>query len=221
MAASPEAATEGSVTVSGAPHYWFQATQELAQRDVVLGALIERFPGLTLVGRGDAFSTLVRSIIGQQISVRAAQSVWERVADRIRVISPAAVSRVRRSTLRKCGLSEQKAGYLKDLARRFLDGTIDVSRWPELDDEALIAELTRVRGIGRWTAEMFLMFHLMRPDVLPLADLGLQRAMRIHYNRGRKLSSRRMQQIGRLWTPWRSVGTWYLWRSLDPIPVEY
>ncbi len=203
------------------PHYWPQATHELAQRDAVLRNLIERFPGLALASRGDAFSTLARSVVGQQISVKAAQSVWNRVTDCVAIVGPETIGRVRRSVLRRCGLSNQKAGYLKDLARRFQDGTIDTTRWHALEDEALIAELTLVKGIGRWTAEMFLMFHLMRPDVLPLADLGLQRAMRIHYNHGRKISSARMQRIGRNWAPWRSVGTWYLWRSLDPIPVEY
>jgi len=207
------------VTLS--PDYWPEATRELAQRDSVLRILIPRFPGIALGSRGDAFSTLVRSIVGQQISVKAAQSVWQRLTDRVGAVSPEAISRTRRSALRRCGLSDQKAGYLKDLARRFGDGTIDPARWQALADEALIDELTTVKGIGRWTAEMFLMFHLMRPDVLPLADLGLQRAMRIHYNQGRKLTEARMERIARNWAPWRSVATWYLWRSLDPIPVEY
>ena len=207
--------------MSTSPDYWLHATRELSERDVVLRNLIDRFPGLALGSRGDAFSTLARSIVGQQISVKAAQSVWDRVADRLGTVTPEALGRARRSTLRACGLSGQKAGYLKDLARRFGDGTIDATHWHALEDEALIAELITVKGIGRWTAEMFLMFHLMRPDGLPLADLGLQRAMRIHYNHGRALSNARMQRIGRSWAPWRSVGTWYLWRSLDPIPVEY
>jgi DNA-3-methyladenine glycosylase II len=131
------------------------------------------------------------------------------------------VSRARKPALRRSGLSGQKAAYLKDLAAKFLDGTLDATHWHALDDEVLIAELTQVKGIGRWTAEMFLMFHLVRPDVLPLADLGLQRAMCLHYNRGRVLSVARMRRIGAAWAPWRSVATWYLWRSLDPIPVEY
>ena len=203
------------------PEYWAQATRELAGRDDVLRGLIERFRGRALASRGDAFTTLARSIVGQQISVKAAQSVWERLAAHLGEVSPASMSRVRMPALRGCGLSGQKAAYLKDLAAKFLDGTLDAMRWRALDDETLIAELTRVKGIGRWTAEMFLMFHLARPDVLPLADLGLQRAMRLHYNRGRLLSAARMRRIGAVWAPWRSVATWYLWRSLDPIPVEY
>ncbi|HEY7656447.1 MAG TPA: DNA-3-methyladenine glycosylase 2 family protein [Burkholderiales bacterium] len=203
------------------PEYWEQATRDLAARDAVLRGLIERYRGLALASRGDAFTTLARSIVGQQISVKAAQSVWDRLAAHVGEVSPAAVRRVRIPSLRRSGLSGQKAAYLKDLASRFLDGTLDATRWHALDDETLIAELTRVKGIGRWTAEMFLMFHLVRPDVLPLADLGLQRAMRLHYNRGRALSDARMRRIGAVWAPWRSVATWYLWRSLDPIPVEY
>ena len=203
------------------PDYWAQATRELAERDDVLRALVGRFQGLALGSRGDAFSTLARSIVGQQISVKAAQSVWDKLAGRVGTVTPEVLARSRKPTLRSCGLSGQKAGYLKDLAGKFLDGTLDPGSWDALDDEALILEMTQVRGIGRWTAEMFLMFHLARPDVLPLADLGLQRAMRLHYNRGRALSDARMRKIGAVWAPWRSVATWYLWRSLDPIPVEY
>jgi DNA-3-methyladenine glycosylase II len=203
------------------PEYWTQATLELAERDAVLRELIGRFRGLALGSRGDAFSTLARSIVGQQISVKAAQSVWDRLSGRLVAVTPTTVCRARAPTLRACGLSGQKASYLKDLSRRFLDGTLDPGSWNALDDEALILEMTQVRGIGRWTAEMFLMFYLARPDVMPLADLGLQRAMRLHYNRGRALSDARMRKIGAVWAPWRSVATWYLWRSLDPIPVEY
>ncbi len=203
------------------PAYWQQATQELADRDAVLKELIARFEGLALGSRGDAFSTLARAIIGQQISVKAAQSVWDRLTARLAAITPATIRGARKASLRACGLSGQKTAYLQDLAAKFLDGTLDAARWHALDDEALIAELTLVKGIGRWTAEMFLIFCLTRPDVLPLADLGLQRAIRLHYNRGRPLSERRMRSIGASWAPWRSVATWYLWRSLDPVPVEY
>ena len=123
--------------------------------------------------------------------------------------------------LRGCGLSGQKVIYLRDLAARFQSGALDVAPWSQLDDETLIVELTQVKGIGRWTAEMFLIFYMARPDVLPLDDIGLQRAMSLHYNRGKPLSRLKMRRIGNNWAPWRSVATWYLWRSLDPIPVEY
>lgn len=203
------------------PDYWPQATRELAARDAVLGELIARFEGLALGSRGDAFSTLARAIVGQQISVKAAQSVWDRLSERLETVTPGSMIRSRKPTLRACGLSGQKADYLKDLARKFLDGTLDAARWDALDDEALIAEMTLVRGIGRWTAEMFLIFHMTRPDVLPLDDLGLQRAMSLHYNRAQPISMLKMRRIAGAWAPWRSVATWYLWRSLDPVPVEY
>ncbi|HKU71367.1 MAG TPA: DNA-3-methyladenine glycosylase 2 family protein [Burkholderiales bacterium] len=203
------------------PDYWEQAKLELAERDAVMRSLVARFQGLSMGSRGDAFSTLARSIVGQQISVKAAQSVWDRVHARFEGVAPASLARCRLPTLRACGLSGQKASYLKDLATKFLDGSLDPVRWHELEDEALILELTQVKGIGRWTAEMLLMFYLGRPDVLPVADLGLQRAMRLNYNRGRPLTARRMHKIATAWAPWRSVATWYLWRSLDPIPVEY
>ena len=203
------------------PEYWNAATRELARRDAVLRKLIARCRGLALGSRGDAFQTLARAIVGQQISVKAAQSVWARVEAELGVVTPANVASSKSDPLRKCGLSRQKTLYLGDLARRFQTGFLSVDEWRRLDDEALIAELTQVKGIGRWTAEMFLIFYLARPDVLPLGDLGLQRAMKLHYNRGRPLTHPRMLRIGSEWAPWRSVATWYLWRSLDPIPVEY
>jgi DNA-3-methyladenine glycosylase II len=203
------------------PDYWQQAARELAERDAVLRGLVDKFHGLALGSRGDAFATLARSIVGQQISVKAAQSVWERLSGRLGAVTPASVSSTRKRTLRGCGLSGQKALYIKDLALKFRDGTLDAAGWHDLEDEVLIAELIQVKGIGRWTAEMFLMFYLARPDVLPLGDLGLRRAMQLHYNRGRALSLPRMQKIGAAWAPWRSVATWYLWRYLDPVPVEY
>ena len=186
-----------------------------------MAELIGRFPGLTLVSRGDAFTTLARSIVGQQISVRAAQTIWERLVARLGSMAPEALARLRLPSLRACGLSRQKAVYLQDLSRQFRDRRLDPAGWHALDDEALIALLTQVKGIGRWTAEMFLIFHLMRADVLPLGDIGLQRAMRVQYNRGRRLSPVRMRRIAAAWAPWRSVATWYLWRSLDPLPVAY
>jgi DNA-3-methyladenine glycosylase II len=203
------------------PHYWKKAVRELAERDAVLAGLVTRFKGLALGSRGDAFSTLARAIVGQQISVKAAQSVWDRFAAEVCTMTPETVARANPERLRACGLSRQKIAYLQDLAARFHTGALDAAAWDALDDEALIAALTQVKGIGRWTAEMFLIFHLARPDVLPVADLGLQRAMRLNYNRGRPLTVTRMRRIAAAWTPWRSVATWYLWRSLDPIPVEY
>jgi DNA-3-methyladenine glycosylase II len=203
------------------PVYWKRACRELAARDEVLGGVIGAYRGETLASRGDAFGTLARSIVGQQISVKAAASVWARLEQALAEVSPEAVAGATAIRLQRCGLSGRKAEYLQGMARGFVDGSLRPQRWPELEDEALIRELTRVRGIGRWSAEMFLIFHLQRPDVLPLADLGLQRAIRVHYHGEREISLRRMQTIAGRWRPWRTVATWYLWRSLDPVPVEY
>ena len=201
------------------PDYWDGAARELSARDAVLSKLTLRYPGLALGSRGDAFSTLARAIVGQQISVKAAQSVWDRLNGEVKAVTPGNLASADLARLRTCGLSGQKCAYLLDLAQRFESGALDPARWSTLDDEALIVELTQVKGIGRWTAEMFLIFFMARPDVLPLDDIGLQRAMSLHYNAGRPLSKLKMRRIAKAWSPWRSVATWYLWRSLDPLPV--
>lgn len=203
------------------PSYWPRATTELSARDAVLRVLIRNHDGPRLENRGDAFVTLARSIVGHEISVQAAESVWRKLLESVGALGPAAVARMDPARLRACGLSSKKSAYLIDLAQHFLDGSLDVARWDEQDDERLIEQLTQVKGIGRWTAEMFLIFFMMRPDILPVDDIGLQRAMSLHYNNGRPLSKLKMRQIAAAWQPWRTVGTWYLWRSLDPIPAEH
>ena len=125
------------------------------------------------------------------------------------------------SILRNCGISLRKVTYLQDLSQYFTSGRLNEALWKDAEDEALIAELTKVKGIGRWTAEMFLIFHMLRPNVLPLDDLGLQRAISLYYNDSQPVSRLQMVAIARPWQPWCSVATWYLWRGLDPIPVEY
>ena len=203
------------------PEYWDRAKRALAKKDPVMAAIIKRHPKVFMVRRGEAFMTLARAICGQQISVKAAQSVWNRVCDCVGEITPRNVLQRKRPQLRACGLSDRKTEYIADLAQHFVDGKIHARNWPQMSDEEIIAELTDVRGIGRWTAEMFLMFNLLRPDVFPLDDLGLQKGIRVNYFKGRKISLGRMRKLGETWRPWRSVATWYLWRSLDPIPVEY
>lgn len=203
------------------PDYWPEATAALAGADPVMAALVARYPGRGLVSRGDPFVTLARSVVGQQISVRAADAVWTRFAATVGEVSPAAVLAGGPAGLAGCGLSRRKIEYLVDLAGHFAAGRICPQHWHAMADEAVIAELVGVRGIGRWTAEMFLIFHLLRPDVYPLDDLGLQRAVAEHYFAGEKPSSKALAAFGERWRPWRSVATWYLWRSLDPVPVEY
>jgi DNA-3-methyladenine glycosylase II len=203
------------------PAYWDRAKRVLAKRDPVMAGIMRAHPKVFMMHRGEPFFTLARAIVGQQISVKAAQSVWNKVVVCVEKVSPEDVLKVERTALRACGLSDRKTEYIADLAQHFADGKIHVHRWPDMDDEAIIAELTEVRGIGRWTAEMFLMFNLMRPDVFPLDDLGLRKGICRAYYKKRKVSLRTMRRLGETWRPWRSVATWYLWRSLDPVPVEY
>jgi DNA-3-methyladenine glycosylase II len=197
------------------PEWWDEATRHLARRDKVLRRLIRRFPDPDLASRGNAFQTLARSIVGQQISVKAAQSIWGRFAKCVGRMTPARVAARPDADLRACGFSGQKVAYVKDLASRFASGEIRPRRWARMDDEAIIEELVVVKGIGRWTVEMFLIFHLQRPNVLPVDDLGLRRAMERAYNGGEPLGKDEMRAIGEPWAPWCSAGTWYLWRSLD------
>ncbi len=207
------------------PGYWDEACRHLTKRDRVLKRLIPRFGEARLASRGDAFTTLARSIVGQQISVKAAQSVWDRFAalaggPRGRV-APGSLLTLETPQLREVGLSARKAEYLKDLAQHFADGRVHVAQWQAMDDEAIIAELVAIRGIGRWTAEMFLIFHLMRPNVLPLDDLGLLKGISLNYFSGEPVSRAEAREVGEAWAPFRSVATWYIWRSLDPLPVDY
>lgn len=203
------------------PDYWQQAADDLSSGDPVMAALIRQYAGLTLVSRGDAFATLARSIVGQQISVKAADAVWARVLACLATLAPASVLARTPEELAACGLSRRKVEYLVDLARHFESGRLVPGDWGRQDDETLIRELSAVRGIGRWTAEMFLIFNQLRPDIFPLDDIGLQRAVFQHYFGGEKQPRAVLAAFGERWRPWRSVATWYLWRSLDPVPVAY
>lgn len=207
------------------PSYWDEACRHLARRDRVMKKLIPKFGEARLQSRGDAFTTLARSIVGQQISVKAAQSVWDRfvgvVGGPSTRLAPAAVGQLAVTTLREAGLSARKAEYLLDLANHFASGSVHVDQWAAMDDAAIIDELVAIRGIGRWTAEMFLIFHLMRPNVLPLDDLGLLKGISLNYFSGEPVSRAEAREVGEAWAPFRSVATWYIWRSLDPLPVEY
>ena len=207
------------------PDYWDEACKHLGRRDRVMRKLIPALGEARLQSRGDAFTTLARSIVGQQISVAAAQSVWDRFCALLEPagsrVQPRAVLGLEVPVMRSAGLSARKVEYLRDLAGHFDAGSVHVRDWASMDDEAIIDELVAIRGIGRWTAEMFLIFHLMRPDVLPLDDLGLMKGISRHYFSGEPVSRHEAREVGEAWAPFRSVATWYLWRSLDPVPVEY
>lgn len=202
------------------PAYWSDACKHLVKKDRVMKRLIPQSGNTCLQARGDAFSTLARSIVGQQISVKAAQTVWHRFAALPESMTPGNVLRLKVDDMRAAGLSARKIEYLVDLSIHFDAGTLHVRDWQEaMDDEAIIAELVAIRGIGRWTAEMFLIFYLMRPNVLPLDDVGLINGISHNYFSGESVSRSDAREVAAAWAPYCSVATWYIWRSLDPLPV--
>ncbi|GAC1391049.1 MAG: DNA-3-methyladenine glycosylase [Variovorax sp.] len=203
------------------PDYWEEACKHLSKKDRVMKRLIPKFGDACLESRGDAFTTLARSIVGQQISVKAAQSVWDRFAELPRKMTPGNVLKLKVDDMRAAGLSARKVEYLVDLAIHFDSGAVHVEAWKDMADELIIEELVAIRGIGRWTAEMFLIFHLMRPNVLPVDDLGLLNGISVNYFSGDPVSRSDARDVAVAWAPYCSVATWYIWRSLDPVPVAY
>lgn len=203
------------------PAYWDEACRHLMKKDRVMKRLIPQFGDARLQSRGDAFVTLARSIVGQQISVKAAQTVWDRFAALPRQMTAGNVLKLKVDDMRAAGLSARKVEYLVDLALHFDNGAVHVKSWEGMEDEAIIAELVAIRGIGRWTAEMFLIFHLMRPNVLPLDDVGLINGISKSYFSGEAVSRSDAREVAAAWVPFCSVATWYIWRSLDPQPVSY
>ena len=203
------------------PDYWDEACKHLMKKDRVMKRVIPQHGDVCLQSRGDAFTTLARSIVGQQISVKAAQTVWDRFASLPRKMTPSNVLKLKVDDMRAAGLSARKVEYLVDLSLHFDSGQVQESAWKDMDDEAIISELVAIRGIGRWTADMFLIFHLMRPDVLPLDDVGLINGISKNYFSGETVSRSDAREVAAAWSPYCSVATWYIWRSLDPAPVAY
>ena len=203
------------------PEYWEEACKHLAKKDRVMRRLIPQFGDASLQSRGDAFVTLARSIVGQQISVKAAQSVWDKFAVLPRKMIPANVLKLKVDDMRAAGLSARKVEYLVDLSLHFDGGLLSTAQWASMSDDAIIDELVAIRGIGRWTAEMFLIFYLLRPNVLPLDDVGLINGISRNYFSGEAVSRSEAREVAAAWAPYCSVATWYIWRSLDPLPVEY
>lgn len=231
------------------PPYWAQACAQLMQKDRVLRRLIPQLGEHVLRPSRDAFTTLARSMVGQQISVSAARTLWQRllallpappvaepmppttvvqlaldlapppVADEPRRVLPADVLQLKVDDMRAAGLSPRKVDYLLDLAQHFVHGKLRPQSWATMDDEAIIQQLMQLRGVGRWTAEMFLMFHLLRPNVLPLDDAGLIRGISHNYFSGDLVSRSEAREVAQAWQPWCSVATWYIWRSLEPQPL--
>lgn len=203
------------------PAYWPRACTALCNADPVMAAIIHTHRKSALISRGDPFTTLARAIVGQQISVKAAASVWARLQTAIDPFTPEAIAARAPAEFAGLGLSARKVEYLLALATRFAQQPLLCDALAAMDDAQVIQELTAIRGIGPWTAEMALIFTFLRPDVLPVSDLGLMRAISLHYRNGQPVTAQQALRIGTRWSPWRSVATWYLWRSLDPEPVEY
>jgi DNA-3-methyladenine glycosylase II len=219
------ASSKAQSIVQPTADFWDDACKHLARRDRVMKKLIPRVGDGRLESRGDAFTTLARSIVGQQISVNAAQAIWDRfvalTASPSHRLLPSALLALDAPHIRAVGLSARKVEYLCDLAHHFDSGAVHVAEWQGMDDEAIVEELVAIRGIGRWTAEMFLIFHLLRPNVLPLDDVGLIKGISVNYFSGEPVSRAEAREVGDAWAPYRSVATWYIWRSLDPQPVSY
>ncbi len=203
------------------PNFWEKAKKHLILNDKELGKIIRQYPKDFLFTKSDPFYTLSRSIIGQQISVKAAQAVWEKYENKLKNVTPKNTLSMHYMTLKSCGLSRQKISYLKSLSKAFNEQRINPNKWNNYTDEQIIDELTLIKGIGRLTAEMFLIFNLCRPDIFPLDDLGLIKGICNCYNLNYPITKEHALKLSLKWKPYRSVATWYFWRSLDPIPVEY
>lgn len=217
------------------PAYWAEAVGHL-MRDPVMAGIIARFPDSVLCSRGAPFETLVRAVVGQQISVKAAESIWQKVLgcwDSGVLGKPREVLGLTDERLRACGLSASKVRYIHGIAEGFESGVVHPGVWDGMDDERVIAELVKLPGIGRWTAEMFLIFTLMRPDVLPVDDLGLLKGYVQAYGpvrgtatlegsvRWRKIAAAMRKHADKHWAPYRTVAVWFVWRSLDPSEIIY
>ena len=203
------------------PIFWQKAKKALSAKDKKLSRIIESYPDDFLFSKSDPFFTLARSIVGQQISVKAAQSVWDKLEIKIKKIKPDIILKTHSSTLKSVGLSRQKVKYLKNLANAFIEKKIKINLWDKMSDEEIVQDLIQIKGIGRWTVEMFMIFNLSRADIFPLDDIGMIKGLCKLYKISYPTEKEKIIKIGKKWKPYRSVATWYLWRSLDPIPVEY
>ena len=193
-----------------------KAILHLKKSDPVLAEIIERVGAYRMNYDEPAFASLAEAIVYQQLHGKAAATIFKRVTDLAGLpLMPEGILKLTEAQLRGAGLSKQKLSYLRDLAEKTRSGEVEFARFPELSDEEVIAQLTQIKGIGRWTADMFLMFSLRRPNVLPTGDLGIQMAIRKHYRKRKLPKPAQMEKIAKVWEPYRSVACWYLWRSMD------
>ena len=202
------------------PEYWSQACAELCVQDPILAKVIKKYPEPILTSKGDLFSTLIRSIVGQQISVLAADAVWGRFSALVGEISPELILKPTPEMLKNCGLTSRKVEYIRGISETWTREYAGLD-WEILSDDEVKRKLIALRGVGPWTAEMILMFSLLRPDVFPIDDIGAIRAIENIYNRGEVMTKDELLDQANIWAPWRTVATWFLWRTIDDEPVEY
>ncbi len=203
------------------PKYWHEAKKYLAKKDNTLANLIATYSSESMINYHNPFLTLVKAIIGQQISVTAATTVSQRLESLLGNVTVTNYLKLDEDSLRQCGLSGRKISYITNIAQAFEQGILTPETWANMSDQEVIKQLTSIKGIGPWTAQMFLIFHLHRKDIFPIADLGLINAIQRHYSNENPLTKEQIIHLSERWKPYRTVATWYLWRSLDPASVQY
>ena len=204
------------------PKYWNKAKKELSKRDKILKKIIKKYNKGYLRSKKDPFFSLCRTIIGQQISTKAADSIWGKFEAKCKKnIKPKIVIKLNAKVLKSAGLSRQKVSYLKNIANSFQNNSFNVSKIKKMNDEEAINYITQLKGLGIWSAQMFLMFNLNRADIFPIKDIGLLRAISKNYKIPYPPSKRFLNNISKIHLGYRSVFTWYMWRSIDPVDVEY
>ncbi len=204
------------------PVYWERAKKILSKRDPVLRKIIKKYKRGFLTTRNDPFFSLCRTIVGQQISTKAADSIWFKFEKKCRKqIVPNKVLKLSSGSLKSVGLSRQKVKYLKNIAKNFKNKSFNVRELKKMNDEEAINYITKLKGLGVWSAEMFLMFNLNRKDIFPIKDIGLLRAISKNYKTTYPPSKKFLNKISKLHVGYRTVFTWYMWRSIDPTDVEY
>ena len=197
---------------------WDKAVTDLSKNDDIIAKIITDYPKERMEMKNDTLHTLVRSVVGQQISVRAADAIWNRLDEACNnSITENNLLELSIEDMRKTGLSNTKSNYIINI----VNANLSELDWEDMSDEEVSDELCKIKGIGPWTADMFLIFRLGRTNVLPLGDIGLVNAINLHYNNKEKLSKEELMKFKEKWSPWCSIATWYMWRSLDPVPVEY
>ena len=204
------------------PFYWHKAKKILSKRDPILRKIINKFNKGFLTTRKDPFFSLCRTIVGQQISTKAADSIWLRFEEKCKKkIIPETILKLPSRSLKSAGLSRQKVSYLKNIAKSFKNKSFNIRDLKKMDDDLAIDYITQLKGLGVWSAQMFLMFNLNRPDIFPTQDIGLIRAISKNYKTSYPPSERFLNKISKMHSGYRSVFTWYMWRSIDPVDVEY